>query len=102
MTDQLSATLEELATASGDVSVRSRGATTDYARGSRPFAVRDGDAIDLRLMAEIAEAARRTPDTHASSRGDDWVRFSPKDWDDHARDRLEAWFRVAWRFAEER
>ena len=99
MIDQLSATLEELSAASVDVSVVVRGGTTDYARGGQPFAVRDGEAIELRLLAEIAEAAQRTPSTSASSRGDDWVRFAPSEWDDHARNRLEAWFRVAWRFA---
>jgi hypothetical protein len=72
----------------------------EFARGGTTFAARPAaDVIELRLGPEIAEAARRTPDTHPSQRGDDWVRFAPRDWDKHAADRLEAWFRVAWRLA---
>ena len=58
--------------------------------------------MELRLGDEIAEAAMGTPDTGPSSRGPAWVRFSPAEWDDHAFDRLEAWFRVAWRLAGSR
>jgi hypothetical protein len=73
----------------------------EYARGSVAFAQRTGEnVIELRLGAEIADAARRTPDTSASTRGDDWVRFAPSEWDEHACDRLRAWFLVAWRLAE--
>ncbi|MEP7158463.1 MAG: hypothetical protein ABI797_03475 [Chloroflexota bacterium] len=75
-------------------------ATREYARNGVAFAHRtDEDVIEFRLGAEIAEAALRTPDTQPSSRGADWVRFAPKSWDDHARDRLAAWFRVCWRRA---
>ena len=55
--------------------------------------------FELRLGNEITEAALRTPDTRPSTRGSAWVRFAPSDWDDMAFDRLEAWFRVAWRLA---
>ena len=73
-------------------------ATREYARNGVAFVHRTGEeVIDLRLGSEIAEAARRTPDTSESPRGDDWIRFAPRSWDDHARDRLAAWFRVAWR-----
>ena len=76
-------------------------ASRQYARNGVTFAIRSGEeVIELRLTADIAEAALRTPDTHPSSHGGDWILFSPPIWDDHARDRLEAWFRVAWRFAE--
>lgn len=75
----------------------------EYVRNGVTFCSWVGDdAFELKLGADIAEAARRTPDTHASSRGDDWVRFAPSAWDDHAQDRLAAWFRVAWRFAGDR
>ncbi len=71
-----------------------------YAAGKVVFAVRSSpDQMDLLLGPEIGEAARRTPDTHASSRGDAWVSFAARSWDDHAADRLQAWFRVAWRRA---
>lgn len=73
----------------------------EYANGDQVLAVVSRGAVDLRLGPEIAEAARRTPDTDGSARGPDWVRFAPKQWDDHASDRLEAWFRVAWRLAGE-
>lgn len=78
-------------------------ATREYARDGVAFAHRTAEeVIELRLGAEIAEAAMRTPDTRPSNRGGGWIRFAPKAWDDHARDRLEAWFRVAWRLAATR
>lgn len=86
----------------GDVEMASDAASVEYRRSQHAFAVASGDSVDLRLGAEIAEAARRTPDAHGSSRGDDWVRFTPHVWDQHASDRLEAWFRVAWRLAGRR
>jgi hypothetical protein len=76
-------------------------ATREYAYNGVAFAHRtDEEAIDLRLGDEIGEAALRTPDTHPSSRGNAWVSFTPKAWDDMAADRLRAWFRVAWRLAD--
>jgi hypothetical protein len=72
----------------------------EYARAGVPFAARVGeDVVELRLGEEIGEAATRTPDTYPAERGGDWVRFAPRAWDEHAFDRLEAWFRVAWRLA---
>lgn len=77
-------------------------ATREYAHNGVAFAHRTGEeTIDLRLGDEIGEAALRTPGTHPSSRGADWVRFSPKSWDSMAADRLRAWFRVAWRLTED-
>lgn len=76
-------------------------ASREYSHSGTAFAHRtDEEAIDLRLGQEIGEAALRTPDTHPSSRGPDWVSFTPKAWDDMSVDRLRAWFRVAWRLAE--
>lgn len=75
-------------------------ATREYSNNGVAFAHRTGEeTIDLRLGEEIGEAALRTPDTRPSSRGRDWITFSPKAWDDMAVDRLHAWFRVAWRLA---
>jgi hypothetical protein len=72
----------------------------EYARGGVTFAARPtDDVVELRLGEEIGEAAMRTPETGPSGRGPDWVRFAPHEWDEHAFDRLEAWFLVAWRFA---
>lgn len=98
MTDSLSTILEQLASEAGAES-RKTGGSVEYTNTGNVFAVSDSGGVELRLLADIAEAARRTPDTSESARGDDWVRFTPREWDDHARDRLEAWFRVAWRFA---
>jgi hypothetical protein len=76
-------------------------ASRQYARNGVTFAIRSGEEqIELRLTADIAEAALRTPDAHPSSHGEDWILFSPPTWDDHAQDRLGAWFRVSWRLAE--
>ena len=92
--------LADLLDEAGDVETL---ATREYARDGVAFAHRTGEGvIELRLGAEIAEAAMRTPDTSPSSRGPDWVRFAPKTWDDMSVDRLEAWFRVAWRMASNR
>ena len=90
--------LAELLDETPDVSLS---ATREYSHNGRAFAHRTAEeTIDLRLGSEIREAALRTPDTHPSSRGSDWVSFTPKDWDDMAADRLRAWFRVAWRLTE--
>ncbi len=90
-------TLAELAAEAGNVLADAAG---DYTCNSRVFAAHPSSGvIELKLGAEIAEAARRTPDAGSSARGDEWVRFAPKEWSDHARDRLGAWFRVAWRLA---
>jgi hypothetical protein len=63
------------------------------------FAILEGDAIELHLDEPVARAATRTPDTSPSHRGLDWVRFAPAELDDHAIDRLDAWFRFAYRRA---
>ena len=79
----------------GDVEALGDG---EFARNGVAFAAKlSNEVIEIRLGQEIAEAARRTPDTRPSARGDAWVIFAPRSWDEHAADRLEAWFRVAWR-----
>jgi hypothetical protein len=98
----LAALVDELAADAGDVTPTDTPAGREYARGGTTFAVLAGAAVELRLEPDIAEAARRTPDTGTSARGEDWVRFAPPGWDKHAEDRLEAWFRVAWRSAGRR
>jgi len=98
MVETLDAQLSGLIGEAGDVGIADG---SEYARDGRLFAVRpESNVVELRLGSEIADAARRTPDTSASSRGDDWITFSPKQWDEHAADRLAAWFRVAWRLAD--
>jgi hypothetical protein len=83
----------------GDVSRSLEDTTLEYLRKGMTFAVLDADAAELRLHLEVAEAARRTPSTGASSRGPEWVRFAPAQLDQHALDRAEAWFLSAWRAA---
>jgi len=100
-------TLQELLTEAGEgppglsVSVDSSGGLV-WDRIGRPFATAtaNGASAEFRLDAAVAAAALRTPDTSASRRGPDWVRFSPDSLDEHASDRAEAWFGSAWRRAE--
>lgn len=71
--------------------------TTAWSRGELQFAALSPDGIEIRLDRDIAAAAMRTPDTAQSSRGPDWIRFSPGQLDDHAVDRLRAWLELAYR-----
>ena len=87
--------LAELVTETPDVKQKSG----EFSRNGVVFAARlEPKAIELRLGPEIADAAMRTPHTGPSSRGEDWIRLEAADWAD-ANDRLEAWYRVAWRLA---
>jgi len=87
--------LDSLLAETPDVKVRG----AEYERNGVVFAARpDPRTVELRLGADIAEAAMNTPGTYASSRGEEWVALKPEDWAD-ADDRLEAWYRVAWRMA---
>lgn len=74
---------------------------TTWAAGGRPFTTLDetGAIASFRLDAELAAAARRTPDTAASPLGPAWVVFSPREIDEHAADRATAWFAAAERRA---
>jgi len=71
----------------------------EWRRGGRPFAALVGAAAEFRLDPLVANAALRTPDTAASKRGVDWVRFSPAVIDGNAVDRAQAWLASAWRRA---
>jgi hypothetical protein len=57
------------------------------------------DAAAFRLDETLAAAARRTPDTATTPRGNPWVVFAPGDLDQHAIDRARAWFEAAYRRA---
>jgi len=72
-----------------------------WAFGGQPFATLDatGSTASFRLDTDLAAAARRTPDTAASSRGAEWVAFTPRNLDGHAADRASAWFAAAGRRA---
>jgi len=84
-----------------DVRAATAGPTTSWARGHQVFAIFDGEGVELRLDIPIAAAAIRTPDTTVSTRGPEWVRFSPATLDGHAVDRLTAWFALGYRRAGE-
>ncbi len=82
--------------------------TTDLPDGGTAFAVgattvaamsADGATAEFRLDPAVALAAQRTPDTTASERGPDWVRFTPATLDPHAADRAVAWLGSAARRA---
>lgn len=83
-----------------DVAVATSGPSTTWSRGGLAFAVLGEGSVELRIGATIGAAAMRTPDTGASSRGGEWVTFSPRELDAHALDRLGAWFGLAYRRAQ--
>jgi hypothetical protein len=72
-----------------------------WTHGGTHFASLGPNGIEIRLDRAIAAAATRTPDTAPSSRGEDWIRFNPRDLDAHALDRLRAWLELAYRRAGE-
>ncbi len=96
----LPALLTGLAAELGDVAADAQAGALRYARAGKVFAVARGESVELRLRADVADAALRTPDTAPSDRGEEWIAFTPPSWADPlARDRLVAWFRLAWRVA---
>lgn len=70
-----------------------------FSAEGRQFGAVEGDVIELRLDRAIASAALRTPDTSASERGPEWVRYQPASLEGYDLDRLEAWFGLAQRRA---
>ena len=72
---------------------------TSWTRAGRVFASLAPSGIEIRLDRPIAAAAARTPDVAPSRRGPEWIRFSPRDLDPHAIDRLRAWLELAYRRA---
>jgi len=73
----------------------------EWARDGVVFAALEGtgDVAAFRLDDVLAAAARRTPDTAPTPRGNPWVVFAPGVLDDHAIDRAQAWFEAAYRRA---
>jgi hypothetical protein len=99
MPDTLRQLFDDLAAQAG-AETGDSGGGCEYLRQGRAFAAIEGDAAEIRLDPEIADAVKRTPATGPSSRGPDWVRFTPPELDRHALDRAEAWFLSAWRAAD--
>lgn len=102
MTDAtLRSTLSAAADDAGVAPVTAPDGAVEWAIDGRPFATLDADGsrAAFRLDPVLATAARRTPDTGASSRGPEWVEFWPGTLDGHAVDRATAWFAAAARRA---
>ena len=95
LADVLAAAAEDLA----GVVTTAAGGTTTWAVAAAPFAALTAGRAEFRLDRLVAGAALRTPDTAPSSRGPDWVAFTPAVLDDPAVDRAEAWFLSAHRRA---
>jgi len=72
---------------------------TTYRVAGRPFAWASGLAFEAQLGPDIASAALRTPDVMPSPRGPGWIRLAPAVIEDHAADRVVAWFEMARRIA---
>ncbi len=70
-----------------------------YSRGGAAFARVSASTLEVRLPADIAEAALNTPDTILDPDDRGWVRFTPKTGERHVTDRVAAWFQTAWRHA---
>jgi hypothetical protein len=95
----LQALLEEATADLDGVSSSPAGDGVEYRVGEQLIAVTGADAAEFRLDPAVAGAARRTPDTAASERGPEWVRFAPSTLDPHAADRAVAWLGSAARRA---
>ena len=89
----------ELAGELDEVTGTSDGDAAVYVRGGVVFARVSGSALEVRLPADIAEAAARTTDTFPMDESG-WIRFAPTTAERHVTDRAEAWFVTAWRHAE--
>lgn len=95
----LAALAEAAAAEVPDATAIAAGGTTTWSAGGRSFAVLSGALIEFRLEPVVGAAARRTPDTTASKRGEEWVAFAPAELDQYAEDRARAWFAAAYRRA---
>jgi hypothetical protein len=89
----------DLAAELEDVSSDGEGGIVTYRRGGTIFARVSADALEMRLPADIADAALGTPDTVTLPGGAGWLRFSPQGRERHVVDRASAWFLTAWRHA---
>ena len=92
---ELAAELDEVTSSGGEGIVAYQVAGVVFARVS-------ADALEVRLPADIADAALRTPDTNALAGAPGWLRFAPQGRERHVTDRASAWFRTAWRHAASR
>ena len=98
MSQPLEEVLAAVATEAGADSRRA-GTAVEFGRSGNPFAVVSGQAVDLHLDPEIADAALNTPGTQPSTRGAGWLRLTVDTGNPHDIDRARAWFLSAWRTA---
>jgi 2,4-dienoyl-CoA reductase-like NADH-dependent reductase (Old Yellow Enzyme family) len=97
----MAAVLDDLLPALGPVETATTGDGVAWSAGGVTFAQLTETGVELRLDPAIAAAASHTPDAELSPRGPEWIRFHPRTLDDHAIDRLEAWFALALRRANQ-
>ena len=91
--------LDETADLADPVEVLPAPDGTTYLLGGRPFAWASGLVFEAQLGPDIAAAALRTADVTPSARGSGWIRLDPATIEDHAADRVVAWFEMARRIA---
>ena len=91
--------LEETADLDDPVEVALATEGASYLLAGRAFAWARGLAFEANVGQDIAAAALRTPDVTPSPRGPGWIRLTPMVIDDHAADRVVAWFEMARRIA---
>jgi hypothetical protein len=84
-----------------EVTSSSEGDTVVYARSGVEFARTTGASLRVRLPVDIADAARNTPDTALDPDDRGWLIFSPSTDERHVTDRASAWFRIAWKHAND-
>ena len=101
MDARLPATVAEVIVDLPEARSQSAGGAVTWRRGGAVFATLGPWGIEIRLDRAIAAAAARTADTEPSSRGPEWIRFSPSELDGHAVDRLRAWLELGYRRAGE-
>ena len=89
----------EVAAELGEVTSSGDGGVVAYQVAGVVFARVSADALEVRLPADIADAALRTPDTAVIPGEPGWLRFSPQGRERHVVDRAMAWFQLAWRHA---
>lgn len=83
----------------GGVTTGGAGGPVAWSRDGIEFCRWSPAGVELRVGAQIAAAAVRTPDTVSGDLGRDWIAFAPRELDAHALDRLGAWVLAAHRRA---
>jgi hypothetical protein len=96
---ELTEALDKEAAGLAGVERRTAAGGIEWAAGAVTFAALGGDIAEFRLNPVVAAAARATPNAAPSSRGGEWVSFSPPQLDRYSRDRAVAWFGSAYRNA---